>query len=122
VSVRSLLTRVQRLEQGRRPSIYAAVWTEAADEFQAQIDAGHAGPDFVCQLASPVGPRWGSSSLDAPERAGVRRVRKPPTAPPYDGLLGPSWSGAACVTPITGCFSWEEWRARNDSAFAVSER
>jgi hypothetical protein len=39
-AVRALAARVQKLEQARKPSVYAAMWTACADHMQADIDAG----------------------------------------------------------------------------------
>jgi hypothetical protein len=52
MSVRALLTRVQKLEQARRPSACTAMWLVLADEFQAQIDGGNTDPDLPCIVAS----------------------------------------------------------------------
>lgn len=52
MSVRALAARVHKLEQGRRPSVYAAMWSACADEFQAEIDAGRGDPDLPGIVAS----------------------------------------------------------------------
>ncbi|HZC16790.1 MAG TPA: hypothetical protein VE309_08510 [Caulobacteraceae bacterium] len=64
-AVRSLASRVGKLEQARKPSVYAAMWSGLADEMQAQIDAGICTdtdqPDIVASLRRWV--RDGADSL-----------------------------------------------------------
>jgi hypothetical protein len=46
MSVAALRSRVQKLEQARRASVYAAMWSGLADQIQAEIDGGRTDPDM----------------------------------------------------------------------------